>query len=488
VNAVETLLFGGSLLLVLSVFASNVTGKFGVPSLLVFLVVGMLAGSEGIGGIYFDNAFYSQTLGIVALTYILFSGGLDTEWRMIRPVLNQGLSLATVGVLCTCVLTGVFTKFLLGFSWVEGFLVGAIVSSTDAAAVFSVLRAKSVNLKGQIKPLLELESGSNDPMSVFLTTAFLHLIQQKDLSLLTLITSFFHQMILGAALGVVTGKGAALALSRVKLGFDGLYPVFTLALVLLIYTTTQWVGGNGFLAVYLAGLILGNQNFLHKKSLILFHDGIAWLMQITIFLALGLFVFPSRLLPVAGVGFLLSLFLILAARPLSVYLSLSFSKLNFREKTLISWVGLRGAVPVVLAIFPLLAGIEKADLIFNMVFFVVLTSILIQGTSVSLVAKLLRVDAPLVAKFRYPIEYVPIGNMKSNLVEIIVPASSLAGGKSIIDLKLPKEALIVLIQRKGDIIVPKGSTHLEGNDTMLVLAEDEPLSRIRQIVNEGVNS
>lgn len=483
-TTIEGFLLGGAALLILSVFTSKAMGRLGVPSLLVFLIVGMLAGSEGIGGIQFDNAFYTQTLGVIALAYILFSGGLDTDWKTIKPVLKQGSILATVGVLLTCVLVGWFTKTLLGFTWAEGLLVGAIVSSTDAAAVFSVLRARSVSLKGQIKPLLEFESGSNDAMAVFLTTALLQYIQQKDLPLSQFVLSFFQQMILGVVLGVWSGNLAAKVLNRAKLEFEGLYPVLTLAFVMLIYTVTHALRGNAFLAVYVAGLVLGNKNFIHKKSLILFHDGIAWLMQIAMFLTLGLLVFPSRLWAIAGAGLLLSIFLIIVARPASVFVSLAFTKMNFREKSMVSWVGLRGAVPIVLATFPLLAGVDKSDAIFNLVFFVVLTSILIQGSTIPFVAKFLKVDAPITHKFRYPIEYVPQGNMKSNLVEVEVPKKSQVAGKSILDLQLPKDSLIVLIQRKGNIIVPKGGTHLEPEDTMLVLAEDEPLKQIKALLKE----
>lgn len=484
-NPVEAFLFGGAVLLIISVLASKATGRLGVPALLVFLAIGILAGSEGVGGIYFDNAFYAQTLGVIALIYILFSGGLDTDLSTIRGVARSGVSLATLGVFLTCVLTGAFAKFLFGFSWVEGFLIGAIVSSTDAAAVFSILRTRGVNLKGNLKPLLELESGSNDPMAVFLTTAFLLLLQQDGFSPWILIPKFFQQMILGGVFGVLLGKAAVWALNRIKLESEGLYAPLTLAYVLLVYTLTQAVGGNGFLSVYVCGLTLSSQNFIHKKSLILFHDGIAWIMQIAMFLTLGLLVFPSRLLPVAGLGLLLSVFLIFVARPVSVHVAMAFSRASFREKALISWVGLRGAVPIVLATFPLLAGIDKADTIFNLIFFVVLTSVLIQGSTIPLVAKLLKVDAPFTQKFRYPIEYVPTDDLKSSLAEVPVPRQSPAVGKSVIDLRLPSGALIVLIQRKGRVLVPRGGTVIESDDTLLVLAEDDPLEQTKRIVKEG---
>lgn len=480
---IDGFLFGGALLLILSVLASKATGRIGVPSLLVFLLVGILAGSEGLVGIEFDNAYYAQIIGIIALSYILFSGGLDTDWKSIRPVLRPGILLSTVGVLLTCGLTGWFVHTVLDFSWIEGLLIGAIVSSTDAAAVFSVLRTKSVNLKGELRPVLELESGSNDPMAIFLTTALLSLLQIQNTSGVSLVPTFFQQMILGGAVGVAAGRFAPFLLNKIKLEYEGLYPVLTLALVLLIYTGAQTIGGNGFLSVYLAGVLMGNQNFLHKKSLVLFHDGIAWIMQITMFLTLGLLVYPSQLLPVAGAGLLISIFLMFVARPVGVHASLVFSGLNWREKGLISWVGLRGAVPIVLATYPLVAGVERAGMIFHLVFFVVITSVLLQGSTIPLVARILKVDAPVKPKFRYPIEYVPTDNMKGDLIEIPVAKNSEVIGKSIVDLNLPKDALIVLIQRKGSVIVPRGGTVIEKDDTLLVLAESGPMKEIRKLVS-----
>lgn len=481
---IEYYLIAGGMLLILSVLSSKATDRLGIPSLLVFLALGMLAGSEGIGGIYFDNASLSQALGVVALTYILFSGGLETEFRHVRPIIREGAILASLGVFLTCIFTGIFAAKVLGFSTLEGLLLGAIVSSTDAAAVFTVLRARSVNLKGKVKPLLELESGLNDPMAVLLTVGLLQLMGQGDVSPYTLIPLFFTQLAVGGIAGYVVGKTTGILLNRLKLEFDGLYPVVTIALVVLVYGFTQAIGGNGFLAVYLTGLMLGKENFIHKKSLVLFHGGIAWLMQIAMFLTLGLLVFPSSLLPVAPHGMAVSVFLILIARPAAVFLSLVGSSFTIREKALIAWVGLRGSVPIILATYPLLAGISRADVIFHLVFFIVITSVLIQGTSISAIAKLLKVDAPVRAKFRYPIEYVPTGNVKNDLVEMEVRPNSPAIGKSIIELNLPKDALIVLIQRKGNVIVPKGGTHLEADDTMLVLADKDALNAARKILEQ----
>ncbi len=482
----EYILIGSSVLLLLSVIASKASGRLGVPALLLFLVIGMLAGSEGPGGIEFDNTHLAQSLGVVALSFILFAGGLETQWEAIRPEIWRGLSLSTFGVVITATLVGLFATLFLKFSILEGLLLGAVVSSTDAAAVFSVLGSTNVSLQGRLKPLLELESGSNDPMAVFLTLGLIRILSNPGSSLWDLVPSFFLQMGLGSVLGYALGMGMIFVLNRLRLEYDGLYPVLSLAGVLFIYGVTAAIGGNGFLAVYVAGILLGKHEFIHKKSLILFHDGLAWLMQITMFLALGLLVFPRRLLPIAGIGLIVSLFLILVARPVSVFASLLFATLNFRRKALISWVGLRGAAPIILATFPLVAGIPKADTIFNLVFFIVLVSVLLQGTTITRAARWLKVSAPPSKKRQYPLESVPGTGSKSDLVELIIPDDSRIKGKQIVDLHLPKTALIVLLNREDDFIVPRGGTVLESGDKILVLSDKPTLAEVRSIVESRV--
>ncbi len=414
---IEYALLVTAVLLLLSVLASRASSKFGIPALLLFLLVGMLAGSDGPGGIYFDNAQATQSLGVVALTLILFSGGLDTNWPTVRPALRGALSLSTVGIGISAILVGWFATVALGFSLLEGILLGAIVSSTDAAAVFSVLRTRGVRLKGQIEPLLELESGSNDPMAVFLTTGLTSLLTQPDTSMVGLVPTFVLQMALGAAAGYGFGRLMPIAINRVHLQVEGLYPVLTVAMVLFIYGATALLGGNGFLAVYIAALVLGNSNFVHKRSLLRFHDGLAWLMQIAMFLTLGLLVFPSQLADIAGVGMIMAVFLVFVARPVSVFASLLFARLRPTDKLMVSWVGLRGAVPIILATFPLLAGQPNANTMFNVVFFIVLVSVLLQGTSLPLVARWLRVEAPLPPPERHH-EFVPSVSARSQVVEM----------------------------------------------------------------------
>ncbi len=484
-TSVDHILVAASILLLLSILASKASAKLGVPALLLFLVIGMLAGSDGPGGIYFDDARLAQSLGVVALALILFPGGLDTEWSSVRPVLWKGIALSTIGVLITALLVGLFAKAVLGFSLLEGVLLGAIVSATDAAAVFSVLRARSVGLKGHVRPLLELESGSNDPMAVFLTVALVGIITQPDARWFSLIPTFIQQMTLGAALGYGMGKLIVLIMNRVALEFEGLYPVMTLALILLTYGVADEFGANGFLAVYITGLVMGKHDFIHKRSISRFHDGLSWLMQIAMFLVLGLLVFPSHLLPIVGLGLLASLFLIVVARPVSVLATLAFSGMTFNEKLMVSWVGLRGAVPIVLATFPLLAGVPKAEMIFNLVFFIVLTSILLQGTSIPLVARWLKLETRVRDRV-HPLELERTAGIDSQLVDVEVPQGSSVIGKQIVASGFPKGALIVLIERGDGFFVPNGGTVIEPEDRLLVLANEQDLSATRAIVEGGV--
>ncbi|MCG3178296.1 MAG: K(+)/H(+) antiporter NhaP [Phycisphaerae bacterium] len=479
---VQHILLGTAILLLTSVLASRASERLGVPALLMFLLIGMLAGSEGFGGIYFDDAGTAQLMGTFALAFILFAGGLDTNWQSVRPLLAAGMLLATAGVLLTAVFVAVFAIAVLGFSWPEGLLLGSIISSTDAAAVFAILRSRSVSLKGRLRPLLELESGSNDPMAVFLTVTMVAIIKGPTGSWFAAFPSFLIQMALGGAMGLLFGKGLTFLVNRAKLEYEGLYPVLTLATVLLTFGATETLGGNGFLAVYLAGIICGNADFLHKRSLSRFHDGLAWLMQIAMFLTLGLLVFPSRLVPVIGPGLLLSSFLMLLARPLSVMLCLAGARMTFAERVLTSWVGLRGAVPIVLATFPLVAGVPRADTIFHLVFFVVITSVLLQGKSLPIVARWLKLDMPLSRRARPPLELDQTdGALKAALTDVLVSHGSAAAGKRLIDLGLPRGVLVALVHRNGDYFIPTGSTVLLEDDSIMVLAEPEALTEVQRL-------
>jgi cell volume regulation protein A len=479
----DQILIAAAILLLVAVLASKASNTLGVPSVLLFLVVGMLAGSEGPGGIPFDDPRLTQTIGVIALVFILFAGGLDTNWADVSGVFWKGLSLATLGVFATALLVGGFASLVLDLSFTEGLLLGSIVSSTDAAAVFAILRSRGVSLKGRAKPLLELESGSNDPMAVFLTLAAIRLLEQPEASAIDLIAMFFLQMVLGAALGYALGKVAIVLLNHLKLETEGLYPVLTLAWALLSYGLTSSLGGNGFLAAYLAGIVMGNGDFIHKRSLVRFHDGVAWLMQITMFLTLGLLVFPSQVVAIMEIGLLMAVFLMLVARPVSVFLSLALARMGLRHKLMISWVGLRGAVPIILATFPLVAGVPRADLFFNVVFFIVLTSVLFQGTTLQIVARWLGLQAPVGAKRKYDLELVSGKKADSEQVEITIPGGSPAAGKQIVELHLPKSSLIVLLNRGDNAIVPRGATVLQPGDMLLLLAARSDLEAIRRLID-----
>jgi cell volume regulation protein A len=382
-----------SALVILSVLTIKFSIRFGVPSLVLFIAIGMLAGSDGPGGIEFDNPYLVQSMGITALVLILFAGGLETEWAGVRPILWRGLSLSTIAVLLTGLLVGVFVSWVQGFSFLEGLLLGAIVSSTDAAAIFMMLRSRNANLPKRLTQLLEFESGSNDPMAVMLTIALIRLLMEPSTSFGELVAFFVVEMVVGTVVGIAMGEIMRRAFNALDLRVEGIYLVLSVALVLMTYGLTTFLHGSGFLAVYLAGLSMQRKPFVHQQNVLRFHDGLAWLMQVTMFLMLGLQVFPARLVPVAWVGILVSLFLIIVARPAAVHLSLAFSSMSFREQTLVAWAGLRGSVPIILATFPLLAGVKQADTIFHLVFFITLTSVFIQGTTIVWASHLLKIDA-----------------------------------------------------------------------------------------------
>lgn len=473
---IENILLWVSVLLLVSVFASKVSNRFAIPALLLFLTIGMLAGSEGVGRIYFDDPWVAKSIGIIALIFIIFSGGIDTSWKEIRPVILPGILLSTAGVFLTAVIVGIFSVYILKFSILEGLLLGSIVSSTDAAAVFSILRSKRISLKSPLKPLLELESGSNDPMAVFLTISFIGMIVSKDHSIPFMALRFLMDMAGGAVIGYLMGRLIIFIMNRLNLEYEGLYPVLTVSFLLFTYAVSTMARGNGFLAVYIVGLMMGRSEFLNKKIIMKFHDGLAWLSQIVMFLTLGLLVFPSHIIPVMAAGILISVLLMVVARPVSVLICLIPFKLNIGKKAMIAWVGLRGAVPIILATFPLLAGIPQAETIFNVVFFVVITSVLIQGVSIPFISRILKVDAPFAHKRRYPIEFERMNGIDAELTDVMVPYNSEAVGMRIGELKVPERCLIMLISRGDRFIIPSGQTVIEEGDVLLVLANSHDLS------------
>jgi cell volume regulation protein A len=446
----------------------------------------MIVGSDGLSVVDFSDYQLAQSLGIVALTYILFSGGLDTRWTKVRPIVFQGILLSTVGVLISALIVGYFVMLILGVSLIEGVLLGAIVSSTDAAAVFSVLRSRAIGFKYRLRELIEFESGTNDPMAIFLTIGLIQYIITPEMSWVDFLILFLMQMGIGLAAGLLFGKAMTWLINHANLGYDGLYPVLALSFVPLIYSITDLLGGSGFLAVYLAGLVMGNSTFVHQKSLMNFFDGIGWLMQICMFLVLGLLVFPSEIPAIALYGLLIALVLIVIARPVSVFIGTLFMGMKTRAKLMVSWVGLRGAVPIIMATFPLVYGLEVAELFFSIVFFVVVTSVLIQGTTIPIVAKWLHVGVPVKEKTRYPIELEPSIDTKAALKEVEVEEGDYAVGKQILELGLPENVLITLVNREGKFLVPRGTTRVEVHDKLLILSDKKDVSDIRKLVKGDV--
>ncbi len=460
-----------------SVVASKVSDKYGIPALVAFLLIGMLAGSEGPGAIEFDNARVANLVGAISLTFILFSGGLDTSWQVVRPVLWRGVFLSTFGVAITAGLLGLFSWAVLGMEPGLAFLLGAIVSSTDAAAVFSVLRRRGVGLRGDLKPLLEFESGSNDPMALFLTVSVTAVLTESSLEWFGVIPAFAINMLGGIAVGLATGRLGRGLFNRMRLDYEGLYPVLSMSLVLLTFGLAEYLRSNGFIAVYVCGIMMNASSFRYQRTVVKFHDGLAWLMQIILFLVLGLLVFPSELIAVAPKALLAALFLMLAARPVAVSIGLWRSKFTQPERMLAAWTGLRGAVPIVLATFPLAAGYEGSDEVFNVVFFIVLCSVLVQGILLMPVARWLNVDEPLGSRPKYSLEIERAGLVQGETREVEVLPNMAAAGKSIADLDIPPGVLILLVGRGDGFVVPKGETRIEPYDTIVMLGEPGALQR-----------
>ncbi len=481
--SIEVTLLLASLLLLGSVLASKISSRLGIPVLLVFLVIGMVAGVDGPGGIVFDDAVLTQNLAIIALTVILFSGGLDTDWSRVRPVVREASMLATLGVGLTSGLVAVFARYFLGYEWMEGLLLGSIVGSTDAAAVFSVLKSRGISLKGGSDRILELESGSNDPMAVFLTVGMTAVLAVPgSISVVGFLGLFLQQMLLGGLFGLGLGWLGSGLVNRLRLEYDGLYPPFLLSWAMIAYAVPALVGGSGFLSVYLAGIVIANRPLVHRKSLTGFFDGLAWLMQISMFLVLGLLVFPSRLPPLFGSALALSAFLILVARPIAVFFSLLGTGRSVRQKGFIAWVGLRGAVPIILATYPVVAGLEVADEMFHLVFFVVLTSVLLQGTTLDSAARWLGLSQPNQEGRPAVLSFDPLLPTENRLEEIVVRVGTPATVVPLLSLELPKGVLIILITRADGYIIPTGTTRLEPGDRALVLVEPAQSVEMRRLL------
>lgn len=478
---VELVLLAISILFFISILAGKAGSKFGVPALLLFLGVGMIFGTDGVG-IEFQNIQVAQTIGSVALCIILFSGGMDTKINDIKPILIQGGLLATVGVLLTAVFTGIGIWYILGMTnesagigFISSLLLAATMSSTDSASVFSILRSKGLHLKNNLKPMLELESGSNDPMAYVLTITLIGIINaggEPDYLMATF--NLFLQLLIGGAAGFLLGKLAVFTINKLNIDNRSLYPILVFTFCIFIFSITFFLKGNGYLAVYVGGLVIGNSRFVHKRSALNFFDGIAWISQLLMFLTLGLLINPSELIPIIVPGLIISFLMILITRPLSVFLCLlPFKKMSFKSKTFISWVGLRGAVPIIFAIMVLAAEVPHADLMFNIVFFCTLISLIVQGTSLSQVAKWLGLaEKPVGFKELEDFDVEFSDDIKSVTSEIKVTASALSNGNHLMDLKLPEKTIVVMVKRDGKYFVPNGKTTLNEGDMLLVITDD----------------
>ncbi|GAM13130.1 potassium/proton antiporter [Mesobacillus selenatarsenatis] len=471
-------------LLIVGVLTTRFSTRLGVPSLILFILVGMVMGSDVLGIVYFDNASLTQKIGVIALIIILFEGGLQTNWKDVRPVIVPSLSLATIGVLITSGIIAAAAKLILGLDWLESILFGAIVGSTDAAAVFAVL--KDHNISPKLGSTLEAESGSNDPMAVFLTVAMIELITIPDTRILILVGDFFLQMGLGLVLGIIFGKIAVKALNSINLDSSGLYPVFATAFALLTYGITAFLNGSGLLAVYIAAILIGNAEIAYRHSIFRFSEGFAWMMQILMFVILGLLVFPSELFTPAILiqGLLVSLILILVARPVAVFISTTKMKYTHKERIFLSWAGLKGAVPIILATFPLLAGIEDSHQIFNVVFFVVLTSALIQGATIPMLANKLGLNGPKKTVPMQSLELISLGKADAEMIEYEMESESAIVGKTLMEIPFPEGTLVNAVIRNGKLIAPTGNTVIMAGDFLYILSGRKNKQKLKKLLKE----
>jgi potassium/hydrogen antiporter len=442
-----------------------------VPGLLLFLALGILAGSEGIGGIHFDDAELTRTLGTIALVLIIFEGGLTAGWSEIRPVLGTAASLGTIGTAVTAVIAGFAAKFLFGLSTLEGMLVGAAIAATDSAAIFAVLRRST--LEKRLARSLEGESGMNDPVALLLVIGFIEWIQQPGYGLADMAGLLVLKLGLGAVIGYLLGRLSVLALDRVRLPGEGIYPVATIAIAGLAYGLAEIAHGSGFLAVYLTALALGSARIPARRTVVAFHQGLGWVAQISLFILLGLLVFPSSLDDVAPEALALSAVLILVARPVAAVVATLFAQLNMKERLMLGWAGLRGATPIWLATFPVVAGIKESNELFAIVFFVVVSSTLVQGASFEPLAKRLGLTTDEPSLPRRLLESGRIRRMGGDVVAYRLPPGAAAAGHPVRDLELPREALVNVIVRDGNALPPRGSTELQEGDELHVLVRSE---------------
>ncbi|EDV01427.1 potassium/proton antiporter [Phocaeicola coprocola DSM 17136] len=474
----ENILLVGSILIFTSILISKTGYRFGIPTLLLFLLVGMAFGSDGLG-IQFNSASDAQFIGMMALSIILFSGGMDTRYSDIKPVLKQGILLSTVGVLVTTLLTGLFIFFLsyythanIELTLMVSLLLAATMSSTDSASVFSLLRSQRMNLKYNLRPMLELESGSNDPMAYMLTIVLIQVIGSgSNFDVTVILKDLFIQFLFGGVIGYAFGKFAVWLVNKIELSNSALYPILLLSLVFITFTLTDLVKGNGYLAVYIAGMIVGNARLAYRKETNTFMNGLTWLFQIIMFLTLGLLVNPHEMLDISVTALLIGVFMILIARPVSVFLCLlPFKGITNKARVFISWVGLRGAVPIIFATYPVIAQIPGSNQLFNIVFFITLLSLTIQGMTISKMARWLKLDLPEEKEGNeFGVELPE--EIDTHLDDITLTEDMLSTGNRLADMNIPKGTLVMLIKRGNEFIIPNGQIELHAGDKLLVMSE-----------------
>ncbi len=477
----ENILLVGSILIFTSILISKTGYRFGIPTLLLFLVVGMLFGSDGLG-VQFNSATDAQFVGMIALSIILFSGGMDTKIKDIQPVMKQGILLSTVGVLLTTALTGGFIYYISGWNstniqlpLLTSMLLAATMSSTDSASVFSLLRSQRMNLKQNLRPMLELESGSNDPMAYMLTIVLIQVISSgSQLSLALVAKDLFVQFLVGGVIGYAFGKFASWLINKIELPNSSLYPILLLSLVSITFTTSDLLKGNGYLAIYIAGVVVGNSRLAFRKEIGTFMNGMTWLFQIIMFLTLGLLVNPHEMVDIIGVALLIALFMIIVARPISIFACLlPFRNITNKARLFISWVGLRGAVPIIFATYPVIAKIEGSHQLFNIVFFITLLSLVIQGMSISKMAKWLHLDLPEEKEGNdFGVELPD--EIDSSLHDITLTAEMLLNGNRLSEMRIPKGSLVMLVKRGHEFLIPNGQLELHEGDKLLFITENKP--------------
>jgi cell volume regulation protein A len=473
---IDKLILLTAVLVLSGIASSKLSARLGLPVLVMFLIIGMLAGEAGPGGIDFDNANVAHALGTLALALILFDGGLQTPMSAVQAVWKPAAVLATAGVVITAVVTGYAAAWILELPLLEGMLLGAIVASTDAAAVFALLRNAGIHINARLKATLEIESATNDPMAVFLTIGFLEILVNEMAPGTGLLKLFVLQMGIGSVVGLAVGWVAVQSLNRVHLAASGLYPVMVAAFGLLAFGLAANLEGSGYLAIFLAGLIIGNSRFVFQRSTFLFHDGLAWLSQIIMFVMLGLLVNPHNLFDVWLEGLAVALVLIFISRPLAVWPLLGWFGFSQRDMALVSWVGLRGSVPIILAIFPLIFGLPNAYLIFNVVFFVVLISATLQGSTLSVVARALGLTERPPAVPAATLEITALSEVDAEIVEYTLGTDSRAADRAIAKIALPDSTVVAMITRGNSVIAPRGSTLLREGDHLFVVLR--PANRV----------